>query len=345
VNSPALRVPRARGELTRRLLLELNLLRTDLAIWSGQDYLLLPLRSGTALPAGLGEVVEAEFAERQVTVHRSYHDLLAWTPEEKSELPRSFDVVGDIVLVRIPAGLEPKRFEIGEALLRFVPRARLVGVDRGVSGPERRRRVERIAGSGSWATRHRENEIELEVDVEKAYFSPRLAREHARVSSAVAPGESVFDLCCGVGPFSVAIALGGHASLVTAVDMNPEAIQLLQLTVDRYRLRDRVRCVNASLEDFVTGQTPASRVIFNLPREGIKYLGLVATLVAPGGQLHYYEIVPREQIVQRGDVLESRLPDRHSWQLVERHVVHPYSPGTDLVAFLFERLRGGAHHA
>ncbi|MGA7650248.1 MAG: methyltransferase domain-containing protein, partial [Thermoplasmata archaeon] len=266
-----------------------------------------------------------------------YRDLLPWPEAEKDALPRSFDIVGDVVLIRLPDPLEPRKEAVGDALLRFVPGARLVGLDHGVHGPERRRRVERIAGAGPWRTRHRENGVELEVDVERAYFSPRLAREHARVAEDVRAGDRVYDLCCGVGPFSVTIAHLGRAASVTAVDANPDAIALLRDTLARHPFAGRVEAVRARLEEFLPAASPVERVVLNLPHEGIKYLASVARTVAPGGRLYYYEVVSRPEFAIRGVALMNSLVAVGRFAVVAERVVHPYSPTSDLVAFELER--------
>jgi tRNA (guanine37-N1)-methyltransferase len=249
-------------------------------------------------------------------------------------------VVGDIVLVRVPKSLEDRRAEIGTALLSFVPGARLVGADRGVRGPERRRKVETIAGQGPWRTRHRENGIELDVDLERAYFSPRLAREHARVAEEVERGDGVYDLCCGVGPFSVTIARDGRARSITAVDANPAAIELMRATLRRYSFGPKVEAVEARLESFAPQAEARERVILNLPHEGIKYLPSVARTVAPGGRLYYYEVDARDELERRSEVVVSALGPEGHWKAIDRHVVHPYSPTTDLMAWVVERSEG-----
>ncbi len=341
MRSRALVVARAVGEATRRELAARGLLRADLAIHEDGGLLVLPLVDGAEVPAGLGTVEEREFLPRPPGGPSTYQELLRdWPTAEHGLLPRSFDVVGDIVLVRIPAELEPRRFEIGEALLAFVPGARIVGADRGVRGEHRLREVERIAGSGGWATVHRENQVDLDIDVERAYFSPRLAREHERVAAEVRPGETVYDLCCGVGPFAVTIARDGRARHVTAVDANPEAIALLRRTLARLGLADRVTPIEGRVEAFARDAGPADRVILNLPREGIKYAPLVARLVAPGGQFHYYEVVGRDEFEGRGRVIEGVLSPEREWVVSSVRIVHPYSPASDLVSYLFSRTGG-----
>ncbi len=334
--SRAFLVPRAEGEATRRLLAEAGLLRTDLAIRVEDGLLVLPVVDDAPLPRG-GEVAQREFERLPDEPPSDFRALLPGTAEERRMLPRSFDVVGDIVLVRLPPELEPRRREIGEALLGFVPNARIVAWDRGVHGPERRRTLERIAGSGGWSTRHRENGIELDVDVERAYFSPRLAREHARVAEQVVAGDLVYDLCCGVGPFAVTIARDGRARRVVAVDANPAAIELLRSTLARAAYGPRVAPVLRRVEEFVPGAEPAERVILNLPHEGIKYVASVARAVAAGGCLYYYEVVPRAEADRRADAIVSELPQDPGWKALPAHVVHPYSPTADLVAFVFRR--------
>jgi tRNA (guanine37-N1)-methyltransferase len=269
-----------------------------------------------------------------------YRELMAIGSEDAQGLPRSFDVVGDVVLIRIPDDLEARSKEIGEALLGFVPGARVVGADRGVHGPERRRSIERIAGTGGWRTRHRENGIEIEVDLERAYFSPRLAREHARVAEEVAAGDRVYDLCCGVGPFALTIARLGKATQITAVDLNSDAIDLLRASIARQPFGAHISAIHGRAEAFAASAAPVERVVLNLPHEGIKYLPSVARTVARRGRLYYYEVTPRPEFERRGDAVVRTLERPEEWSVIEQHVVHAYSPRSDLVAFVLERNAG-----
>ncbi len=332
-----LRVARSRGEDARRALLETGSLDTSLEIAREEGVLILPLVEGAPVPRDLGEVVSRPFVPVRRPGPADYRELVKLPDELRPLLPRSFDVVGDIVLVRVPKPLEEHRLEIGAALLAFVPGARLVGADRGVHGVERRRTVERIAGTGPWRTRHRENGLEFDVDVERAYFSPRLAREHERVASEVQSGDRVYDLCSGIGPFALTIARDGRARSVTAVDANPEAIALLRATLARYPFARRVEAVEARLEEFLPTAGPRERVVLNLPREGIKYIASVARAVAPGGRLYYYEVTDRERREESTKAMMDALGSEDRFTVVEEHVVHAYSPTSDLRAFVLER--------
>ncbi|MGA9839767.1 MAG: methyltransferase domain-containing protein [Thermoplasmata archaeon] len=333
----ALVVPRSRGELVRRRLREEGLLRPDRTILREGDRLAFPVVEDRLVPEGLGELSERAFETARPAGPSDYRQRLSRTVPDVGRLPRAFDVVGDIVLIRIPPELASHASEVGEALLAFVPGARVVGSDHGVHGAERRRSLERIAGVGDWRTRHRENGVEIEVDLERAYFSPRLAREHSRVAEEVREGERVYDLCCGVGPFALTIARGGHAARITAVDSNPEAVSLLRVAQSRRPFGARITVVEARVEEFVGAAEPVERVVLNLPHEGIKYLPSVARTVAPRGRLHYYEVTARTEFERRGEAVVHALDRPEEWTVKDQHVVHPYSPRSDLVAFVFER--------
>ncbi|HEV2519490.1 MAG TPA: methyltransferase domain-containing protein [Thermoplasmata archaeon] len=339
MRSLALIVPRAEGERIRRLLSEGDWLRKDLRIATDSDSLALPL---TAVPnPGVpgGRVGEWEFDPVAPPGPRSYRDLLAPGGAGASALPRAFDVIGDVVLIRLPPGLSERHAEIGSALLQFVPGARIVGVDRGVHGTERRRSLLRIAGTGDWHTRHSENGLTMDVDLEAAYFSPRLAREHARIARLVQYGETVFDLCCGIGPFSLQIARDGRASKVVGIDLNGAAVALGLGNAKRLGLAGRVEFRHASLDEFIPVAGTADRVIFNLPREGIKYLAEVGNSVGPGGWLHYYEVTESVAKDRRPEELARVLREGSggTWEPAQGRRVHAYSPSQELIAYALRR--------
>lgn len=331
------RAPRASAEEARRRLRELGLLRSDLRVAHLEGAVVFPVVSTPPAGAVAGDEVETDFEPFGAHRPAQYSELVELPEALRSELPRSFDVVGDIVLIRLPESLTSYGEEIGRALLAFVPGARVVGRDDGVHGAARRRRIVRLAGDGGWATRHKENGLSLDVDLERAYFSPRLSREHERVARAVGPGERVLDLCCGVGPFALTIAHRGLAREVVAVDANPDAVALLRTNLRRLGLEERVRVVEDDVGRFLPRAGLARQAILNLPHEGIKYVPSVGNAVEPSGTLHYYEVTERSAAESRPAELIAQLPGPSNWSLRERHVVHAYSPRADLVYYALAR--------
>jgi tRNA (guanine37-N1)-methyltransferase len=332
-------VPRRVAESTRLRLVSEELLRDDLEVGHDATSVVFPILRAPPVPLAEGTVEEREFVPRSASAPKSYRDLVEVPPDVREQLPRAFDVVGDVVLIRLPKDLRDHAGTIGAALLRFVPGARIVGLDLGVQGEARLRTLERLAGGGPWSTQHHENGLTLDVDLERAYFSPRLAREHALVAEAVRDGERVFDLACGVGPFATHIVRDGRAKEVVAVDSNPVAIALAERNLARASGAVPHRAVLASIEAFAPSAGHCERAILNLPHAGVKYLPSVGATVARGGSLHYYELTARAHLNQRSGELVSALESvtHGGWAMSDRHVVHPYSPTEDLLAYHFVR--------
>lgn len=331
----AIRIERPRAEELRQRLRAAGALRTDLSIDVVEGIVYLPVHG----PGPTGHpTVEHLFRPRRGPAPREYRDRVDVPPELKPRLPRSFDVIGDLVLIRIPAELAPHARAIGEALLAFVPGARRVGRDRGVVGPARIRSIEPIAGTGPFRTVHHENGIALTVDLDRAYFSPRLAREHARVAAAVGAGERILDLCCGIGPFALTALARAPSCEITAVDLNPAAIELL-----RESAMGSVGRLTMLVEEagaFLDRSGSFDRIILNLPHGGARLLPLLAPHLAPGGTLHYYEVVHRADRARRGAEISRAGGPVPPWSIDEMHVVHEYSPGEDLLGYTIKRASG-----
>lgn len=333
MRSLAVDAPRQAAERIRIRLLESGRLRHDVGIDRDGERVYLPVTGRFEVTEQGARLVEHEFPRSEIPKARSYRDLLDVPKELAALLPRSFDVVGDIVLVRLPEELRPRASEIGAALLQFVPRARLVVEDRGVHGKERLRELHRLAGTGGFATEHQENGLRFEVDLSAAYFSPRLGGEHAKIAGWVREGESVLDLCCGIGPFALTIACRSPAKEVTAVDVNAQAIRLLQQNQARLRPRAPIRAIAAAAEEYLPSAPEFDRIVLNLPHEGLRLLPLVAGHLRPAGRLHFYGIGEKRERARRRTQILDALGANRSWKMEEEHRVHDYSPREELTGY------------
>src|SRR5579872_3167032 len=141
--------------------------------------------------------------------------------EEIEQLSSSFDVIGDIAIIKIPDALKNREDLIGEEILRNVKNVKTVmkqGSD--VSGEYRIRKVSLIAGDEKYETIYKESGISIRVDVRFVYFSPRLSTERLRLRELVQQGEHIFNMFAGVGTFSFVIAKTKEC-VVESVDKNP----------------------------------------------------------------------------------------------------------------------------
>lgn len=213
-------------------------------------------------------------------------------PHLLSILPRALDIIGDIAVINLPSELKTHKQAIGSAILKTHRNLKTVLAKIGaVSGTYRLRELELIAGEKKTTTVYKEYGCQYQVDVATAYFSPRLSHEHNRVASLVQTRETVVDLFAGVGPFSVLIAKKNINTRIYAVDINPEAVQLLKKNIRLNRVDNQVIPIledaRQAVKDKLLGV--ADRVIMNLPKKAIEFVDVACKTIKPsGGIIHYY---------------------------------------------------------
>src|SRR3972149_3464860 len=302
--SPCIKVPKTLAEKTLILANKLGLADRELEIQKNLDAVHIPLirnPSEEEVTKFRAEVPEfkiemhtfPERKQRQKTIEESLKNQLP--PNLLAILPRALDVVGDIAIIEVPPELKIYEKQIGEAVLERHRNVRTVLAKAGaVSGTYRLREFTLIAGEQKTSTIHKEFGCTFYVDVAKAYFSPRLSHEHERVASLVEQNETVVDLFAGVGPFSVLIVKRNKDVKVYAVDINPQAIDLLKRNIRVNRVENRVFPILGDARHVVEQKLVgvADRIIMNLPEKATEFVKVACEATkSTGGIVHFYGFV------------------------------------------------------
>ena len=218
----------------------------------------------------MGWPTEQRDFEEAFTPIRSYKDVARVPEALRPQLPTAFDVIGDIAILKIPEPLVPHRAEIARAILQSNRNVKVVAQDHGVAGEFRIRKLEVLAGEPRTTTVHTEYGLRYRVDVARAYFSPRLGSERARVADQVRPGEAVGDPFAGVGPYAILIARRRRPSRVVASDANPVAVDFLRQNVAANRAA-RVETREGDAREVLRENAPLDRIILDLPHSAIEF--------------------------------------------------------------------------
>lgn len=315
-----LRVPKKMGEVAIVLAAKLGLMDKGLSVSRDEEFLFIPL---TREPE---EAELAVFKDKVPTFDVSSGDFEEKTPPQEtltqalqgklpsellSAVPQAFDIIGDIVIIEIPQPLKAYEAVIGEAIMQTHRNIKAVlGKAGDISGVFRIRDYTFIAGEHRTSTVHREFGCVFHVDVGKAYFSPRLSHEHMRVASQVKAGEVVADLFAGVGPFAVLIGKQCPEAKVYAVDLNPEAVELLKVNVRVNRIEGHVFPICADAREIAKSRLKgvADHVIMNLPETAIDFVDAACDAIKPeGGVVHFYGFVRQPDTIEN---LEQRFTER-----------------------------------
>lgn len=315
LETPCLKVPKALGEKTIRLVRGLNLFNRELKVEQVGEHLFIPLVR-EPLPADVKEF-KRSLPNCEAAVHKfPRHTKRSLTPADLlkdklpshllTSLPHAMDFVGDVAVIEVPPELEAYKKAVGEAILKAHKRVHTVLAKSGaIEGMYRLREFETIAGVGKTETIHKEHGCMFYVDLAKTYFSPRLSHEHDRVASQVKDGETVIDMFAGVGPFSILIAKRHENVRVYAIDVNPDAVNCLKRNIEANHVGKSVTPLLGDIRRIVKKKLigVADRVIMNLPERAIEYVDVACEAIKPrGGVVHYYEFTSMPEPLETAKV-------------------------------------------
>ncbi|XP_075388194.1 tRNA (guanine(37)-N(1))-methyltransferase isoform X3 [Tenrec ecaudatus] len=153
--------------------------------------------------------------------------------------------------------------------------------------------MEVLSGEENMMTKVRENNYNYEFDFSKVYWNPRLSTEHSRITELLRPGDVLFDVFAGVGPFVIPAAKKNCT--VFANDLNPESHKWLVHNCKLNKVDQKVKVYNLDGKDFLQGPVreelvrqlePLSRerkhsvhVVMNLPAKAVEFLGAFKSLL------------------------------------------------------------------
>ena len=212
------------------------------------------------------------------------------TPTERNEFVSAFDQIGGIIVVRIPDSLLAKKKLIGETLLGNVKIAESVFCQTSsVDGDFRTRNLEILAGTDDTKTEYKEFGCRFKVDVENAFFSPRLSTERERISNLTCDGDVIVNMFGGVGMFSI-LAAKKKKCIVYNIDINPVASKLCTENIKMNKLAGQVISINADAEDAIRErlQDISDRTLMLLPERSDEFLRSAISTTKHEGMIHYY---------------------------------------------------------
>lgn len=214
-------------------------------------------------------------------------------PWELDMVNRSYDIVGDIAIIRLPESFKHQTRIVAEAVMKTNRSVKTVLQQVSpVSGDFRLRGLEWIGGERRTETIYREHGCLAKVDLGECYFSPRLSYERMRIAQMVQPKEVVVNMFAGVGCYSIIIARLSSAERVYSIDINPIAVQYMRENIRLNKVERRVVPIQGDAKKIIEEelQNVADRVLMPLPEKAYEYLDCALLALKPlKGWVHYYD--------------------------------------------------------
>jgi len=210
---------------------------------------------------------------------------------ELNLLYKSYDIVGDIAVIRVPENLKQHSRLIAETVMQTHKRVKTVLRQVSpVSGDLRIRKLKWVAGERRTETVYREFGCFFRVDLAKCYFSPRLSHERMRIAQLVQPSEVVVNVFAGVGCYSILIAKHSRAEKIYSIDISSFAVQHMRENVELNKVWQQVIPIQGDAKEVIEEKlrSVADRVLMPLPERAYEYLEWAVLAVKPtGGWIHY----------------------------------------------------------
>jgi len=261
-------------------------------------------------------------------------------PRELELLCKSYDIVGDIAIIRVPEPLKERSKIIAEAIMKTNKHIKAVWRQASpVSGDFRLRKLKWVAGERKTETLHKEYGCTFKVDLKKCYFSPRLSYERMRIAEQIQPGEVILNMFAGVGCYSIIIAKHSKPEKIFSIDINPVAIQYMQENIKLNKVEEKVVPVQEDAQKVIEErlQNAANRVLMPLPEKAYEYLDYALLALKPtGGWIHYYDFEHAKKGENPIEKIESKVSEKLqmlgvNFQVVFGRIVRTTGPNWYLV--------------
>ncbi|XP_064367992.1 tRNA (guanine(37)-N1)-methyltransferase [Dromaius novaehollandiae] len=221
-------------------------------------------------------------------------EILRAVLPEGQDVTSGFSRVGHIAHLNLRDHQLPYRHLIGQVIIDKNPGVTcVVNKTSIIDNTYRNFQMEVLAGESNLVTKVKENNIAYELDFSKVYWNPRLSTEHGRIVELLKPGDVLFDVFAGVGPFAIPAAK--KKCSVFANDLNPESYNWLLHNCKLNKVYDKIKAFNMDGRDFLLGpvreelskelplqteeQKTSFHIVMNLPALALEFLDVFRHLL------------------------------------------------------------------
>ncbi len=245
----------------------------------------------------------------------------------ESKIPASYQMVGDVMLIKLDKMRDEQKTKLAEAVIREFPRVKTVCEISGVSGEFREPCARKLAGNGT-ETVHKENEILYRLDVSHLMFSKGNLNERKRLISKIRQDETIIDMFAGIGYFSLGIAKFSPAKNIIAIEKNPKAYSALLSSIWLNRIKN-ISAINGDCKLAAKDlHNTADRIIMGYFPNTENFLPAAIFMLKQKGTVHFHNIYNKRDLWKKPlDQLEEICKGmKCSFELQEKRKVKSYAP-------------------
>ena len=215
--------------------------------------------------------------------------------DELNLLPRGFQTIGKVIIIKLNPKLIGKKQLIGEKCLELLPSIKSIYLNRGkIKGQFRTpEKIEFLVGEDNPIVEHKEHNVLYRFDITKIMFSKGNVNERKYLSTIVKENEIIVDMFAGIGYFSLPIAKNAKPAKIYSIELNPVSYRFLTENIMLNNLEEIIVPIEGNCREEVvklskTGIS-ADRVIMGVFPAPKDYIKEAITVAKETGTIYHYE--------------------------------------------------------
>ncbi|KKN28103.1 hypothetical protein LCGC14_0857710 [marine sediment metagenome] len=256
------------------------------------------------------------------------------TEEELSLLPRGFQTLGNVIILKLKPKLINMKKIISEVCLTMFPKINSVFINLGkIAGTFREpEKIEFVTGENIPIVKHKEHGITYKFDITKIMFSKGNLKERKFITTLVKREETIVDMFAGIGYFSLPIGKHSQPEKIYSIEFNAVSYKYLVENIKINHLEQKIIPIKGDCKEEVLKLSKfgirADRVImgvFPAPKNFIKEaLSLTKDV---GTFFHYEGIAEKEKYISLfKDFAEIAEKNKYKCELESYRFVKSYGP-------------------
>ena len=244
-----------------------------------------------------------------------------------AKLPSSYQIIGEVLLIKLLKLTAKQKQKIGQAILKMLPYVKTVCEIKEISGELREPTTSTIAGNGT-ATVHKENEVLYKIDVSKVMFSKGNLSERKRLLDKIKEGETVIDMFAGIGYFSIPIAKFTKAKEIISIEKSPTAYNFLTDNTQLNKITNIIAIQGDCIIAARSLKERADRVIMGYFPGTERFLPAALWMAKPGCTIHFHNVYAEKDLWKKpmSQIDEICSAFKKKYHIILRKKVKSYSP-------------------
>jgi tRNA wybutosine-synthesizing protein 2 len=248
--------------------------------------------------------------------------------KELDILPGGYQIIGDILIIKLDKRILKHRKLIGKAIIKVLPQIKTVCLFKRLKSVTRKPEVEVIAGFKNTVTLHKEHGCQFLIDVAESMWSKGNKQERMRLTKLAKPGETIVDMFAGIGYWSIFLAKYSRPKKVYAIDINPKAAEFLKKNSFLNKVESKIEVLEGDCRLFAKLlEGTADRIVMGYLFETEKFLPYAVKMAKKKCVIHFHRNVKDEEL----EKIKGKL--KKKFKIIDVVKVKSYSARTNHYVF------------